>query len=204
MNKPYTRPIFTLLGLITLGSCTDMPQQSLATKTREMQFLNVPCKADSLLLYYQDLRKQSPTELMNEYDRSRMNLAQSRNETNRLRMALLLVLPNTPYFDLATAVTLVNEPTQDPIPKTSSLGGLSYLLSSILGEQQRITEDLSMRLKGEHKRAEILQDKVEILQRRAEESQVKMEALLRRAEALQVKVDAIKDMEKNIIRRDQP
>lgn len=203
MSKPYFRQILLVFGLITLSACSELPYQSFATKGKEVLFLNVPCQADNLLLYYQELRKQSSADLAKEYEKSKLSLAQTRNESNRVRMALLMLLPNTPYYDVSAALALVNEPATDPKSNVSGLGGLTNLLNMFLSEQRGVTEDLLMRLKAEHKRAEALQDKVEVLQRRAEEFQVKMEVVQRRAEELQAKVDAIKDMEKNIIRREQ-
>ena len=45
--------------------------------------------------YYDSLRKQSPSELVKVYDRVKQNFGQNKSDANRIRLALLLTLPNT-------------------------------------------------------------------------------------------------------------
>ena len=132
-------------------------------------------QTDELLQDFEAWRKQSPAELTRDYDKARQSLVLTKNSVNRLRVALLLSLPNTAFHDNGTALTLTNEVLRDTKSTNTSLRGLASLLNTSLNEQQKIAEDAAQKLKDEQKRADSLQEKV----------------------------DAIKKMEKNLIRRDQ-
>jgi len=174
MSNTYQRWILLAVTLATLSACASLPGQSHPAKTGWASSLIVTSPADELLLYFDYLRKQPAAELAKEYDKARQSLTQARTDVNRIRLALLLALPNTSFHDTAAALTLVNESLKDTRSPSSGLHGLANLLSASLTEQQRITDDLSQKWKDEQKRADGLQDKV----------------------------DAIKNMEKNLIRRD--
>lgn len=179
MNRIYRLRILSVVTLATLMSaCATLPSQSRSANTGWVPSLIVTSQADELLLYYDYLRKQPPAELAKEYDKARQHLAQTRNDVNRVRVALLLSLPNTPFHDNAAALALVNEMLKDTHSTNTGLHGLASMLSvslTSLTEQQRAIEDLTQKWKDEQKRAD----------------------------GLQGKVDAIKNMEKNLIRRDQ-
>ncbi|BBP05061.1 hypothetical protein TPL01_18650 [Sulfuriferula plumbiphila] len=130
------------------------------------------------MLYYDYLHKQPAAELVKEYDKARQSLAQARTDVNRVRVALLLVLPNAPFHDTTAALGLLNELTKETKTASPGLRGLAGMMAMLIAEQQRANnnvEDLSQKLKDEQKRADQLQGKV----------------------------DGIKNMEKNLIRRDR-
>lgn len=130
------------------------------------------------MLYYDHLRKQPATELAKEYDKARQDFAKTRSELNRVKVALLLSLPNAPFHDTLAALNLLNELPKETKDAPSGLRSFANFLGVLLAEQQRAinsADDLSQKLKDEQKRAR----------------------------ALQEKVDAIKNMEKNLIRRDK-
>ncbi|WP_124951733.1 dihydrolipoamide acyltransferase [Sulfuriferula thiophila] len=175
MSRIFQQWIFPIMMLAVLSGCANLPGQTRAVNGSWAPSLLMASQTDELLLYYDYQRKQSAPELAREYDKARQSLGQSKSDVNRLRVALLLTLPNTAFHDNATALEMANELLKDTKSTTSGLRGLANLLSVTLTEQQRLTDDLSQKWKDEKKRADGLQDKVE----------------------------AIKNMEKNLMRRDQ-
>lgn len=91
--------------------------------------------ADSLLLYYQHLRKLPGPELTREHDNARQAFARSRSDFNRIRLALVLSLPNTPYHDEGRALELIEAVAKKP---NSRLNGLAYLLGAHLQDRKRL------------------------------------------------------------------
>ena len=91
--------------------------------------------ADSLLLYYQHVRKLSGAELGREHDVARQAYNRARSDFNRVRFAMVLSLPNTGHSDETRALELL-----DPVAKNQNgpLRGLAYLLASQLQERKRI------------------------------------------------------------------
>ncbi len=91
--------------------------------------------AESLLLYYQHVRKLSGTELGREHDAARQAYARSRSDFNRVRFAMVLSLPNVTFNDEARAIDLLEPVTKSP---GGHLNGLAYLLTSQLQERKRL------------------------------------------------------------------
>ena len=91
--------------------------------------------AESLLLYYQHIRKLPGPELGREHDAARQALSRSRSDFNRVRFAMMLSLSSTSFNDEARALELL-----DPVSKNpgGQLGGLAYLLISQLQERRRL------------------------------------------------------------------
>ena len=130
---------------------------------------------DDMMEFYESVRKQPSAELARVYDKVKQNFVQNKSDSNRARLVLLLILPNTSFRDITSAVYLLNEWPRDSHP--TNLQSFRNLLASLLAEQQRLThsvEELSQKLKDEQKRVETLQNQI----------------------------DAIKSMEKNLILRE--
>ena len=138
--------------------------------------LIVTGQMEDMMQYYDSLRKQPPAELARVYDKVKQNFVQNKSDANRARLVLLLILPNTSFRDITSALYLLNEWPRDAKPITG-LQSFRNLLMAQLAEQQRLThnmDELSLKLKEEQKRVEILQKQIE----------------------------AIKNMEKNLILRE--
>lgn len=91
--------------------------------------------AESLLLYYQHIRKQPAADLSREYETVRQAYARSRTDFSRIRLAMVLSLPNTAVSDEGRAMELL-----EPVSKNqgSALQGLAYLLVTQLQERKRL------------------------------------------------------------------
>ena len=92
--------------------------------------------ADSLLLYFQHIRKLSGADLSREHEAARQAYARSRTDFGRLRLAMVLSLPGTAFNDDTRALDLC-----DTVAKHEGgrLQGLAVLLGSNLQEQKRLT-----------------------------------------------------------------
>lgn len=127
--------------------------------------LIVTGQMEDMMQYYDSLRKQPPAELARVYDKVKQNFVQNKSDANRTRLVLLLILPNTSFRDITSALYLLNEWPRDAKPITG-LQSFRNLLMALLAEQQRLThnmDELSLKLKEEQKRVEILQKQIEAI-----------------------------------------
>lgn len=90
--------------------------------------------AESLLMYYEYVRKLSVAERAKDSESARQRYMKSRSEFNRVRYAISLSVPGTPFNDDARALD-----TLDPLLKNhnSALHSLAYLVSAQIQEQRR-------------------------------------------------------------------
>jgi len=91
---------------------------------------------ESLLLYFQHIRKLSGADLSREHEAARQAYARSRTDFGRVRLAMVLSLPGTAFYDDTRALDLC-----DTVAKHEGgrLQGLALLLGSHLQEQKRLT-----------------------------------------------------------------
>lgn len=91
--------------------------------------------AESLLLYFQLVRKLPGAELGKEHETARQAYARARSDFNRVRLAMMLALPNAPFGDEPRALELL-----DPVAKNQNgqLQGLAYVLISQIQERRRL------------------------------------------------------------------
>jgi len=126
--------------------------------------LVVTGQMDDMMQYYDSLRKQASPELAKVYDRVKQNFAQNKSDANRIRLVLLLTLPNMPFRDIPGAVNLLNEWPRDVKP--NNLQSFRNLLAAFLAEHQRLSnsvEEVAQKLKEEQKRADMLQHQIDAL-----------------------------------------
>ncbi len=90
---------------------------------------------ESLLLYYQHVRKLSGAELGREHETARQAYIQSRSDFSRVRFAMVLSFPNTAFSDEARALELIEPVFRN---QNGQLQGLAYLLASHLQERRRL------------------------------------------------------------------
>ena len=92
--------------------------------------------ADSLLLYFQHIRKLSGADLSREHEAARQAYARSRTDFGRLRLAMVLSLPGTAFNDDTRALDLCDTVAKHEGGRPQ---GLAVLLGSHLQEQKRLT-----------------------------------------------------------------
>lgn len=91
---------------------------------------------DSLVIYSQHIRKLSAGDLGREYDNVRQAYNQDRNAVNRVKLALVISVPNTSFYDDGRAIDLL-----DPVVRDANgrLQPLALMLSLHLQEQRRLS-----------------------------------------------------------------
>ena len=161
--------------ILMLEGCAILPHtHSVAPSQQEVVLTG---QMDDMMEFYESLRKLSATELSRVYDKVKQNFVQNKSDANRTRLVLLLIMPNTSFRDVTSALYLLNEWPREA--KTfNHLLSFRNLLAGQLMEQQRLSssvEELSQKLRDEQKRVETMQNQI----------------------------DAIKSMEKNLL-REQP
>jgi hypothetical protein len=92
-------------------------------------------EVDTLVLYSQHIRKLSAGDLGREYDNVRQAYNRDRNASNRVKLALVISVPNTSFYDDGRAIDLLDPVVREP---NGQLQALALMLSSHLQEQRRL------------------------------------------------------------------
>ena len=184
MNANQHRNFFAILLLATLSACTSVPtgkpqpdcptQPVLATLPSP---LPTPLGADPLAAILQDyntLRQLPAAQLSQEYQKTAQEFTQIGSDSNRIRLVILLTLPDTSFHDNTAALNLLTNWPKTQQATDPALAGFAHILSALLQQQQRATSTIS-----------------ELTQKLKEQQN--------HADQLQSKIDAIKSMEKNLI-----
>jgi hypothetical protein len=117
-----------------------------------------------LLEYHQRIRTLGSDELATEYAAANHSLVKQKSDAARLRLAILLSVPGTPFRDDGRAAALAEEVVIRKNPDNSSLRPLAALVAANASEQRRQEErsqKLGQRLQEEEKRADTLQQKLD-------------------------------------------
>jgi hypothetical protein len=130
---------------------------------------------NDLMHYYSSLLNKSALELAWEYNYANNHYRESMDSQERLKFLILLLLPDTHFRNVQAALDILENPPQT-VEFSPNLAAFEKFLVLLLKEQQSASsqaEQLSVKL-------------------RATETQVKI---------LQDRIDAIKNIEKNLLRR---
>jgi hypothetical protein len=138
-----------------------------------------------LLERFERVAAQSTDEQKREFLIAQAAFEQKANETNRLRLALALSLPQVPWRDDVRVISLLAEWVADPNPTLRRQ--VAQLLYRVTVERQRL-------IREEQRRVEGLQ----------QGEQKKAEALLhderKKVEELQQKLDALREIDRNTLK----
>jgi hypothetical protein len=90
---------------------------------------------DRLLNYFQHLKRLAGAELGREHENVRAAFGRTRGDFDRVRLAMVLSMPNTPFNDDARVLELL-----EPMMKNenSQLRGLAVLMGTYVHEQRRL------------------------------------------------------------------
>jgi hypothetical protein len=130
-----------LAGCAALAGCTWLPGLETKEPAPWVQ-AGAPqpaSDAESLLIYFQHLRKLSGADLGRELETVRYAYARARSDFNRVRFAMLLSLPNAAFADEGRALELLEPVAKNP---GGRLQGLAQLLSTNLQEQRKLNASL--------------------------------------------------------------
>lgn len=180
--------ILLLCGLL-FGGCSYVKSRY---DTSARQSTGHPSNVDGYLAYFRYTSSLSGEELKKEYTVVNQAYAKTKNDNNRLQLALLLSLPNTGFRDDSRALSLLKEFLANKASDSSQLKDFALLLSAYIAEHKRQEE----KLKTEQARSEELEQKFEGLKDNLKTEQS-------RSEELEQKLEALKGIEKSIIERQQ-
>ncbi len=154
---------------------------------------------ESLLTYFERVRKLPAADLAKEHNDVRQLYAKAGSDIIRVRYAMLLSVPGASFSDDARALELL-----DPLLKNPSvaLHAVAYMVGTQIQEQRR-GHALQQRFEEERRRAQGLQQRFEEEQRRGHGLQQRFEEEQRRGQGLQQKLDALKSLEKNLLERER-
>ena len=101
---------------------------------------------ESLLLYFQHIGKLKDEQLNREYEIARTAYTREATDFNRVRLAMILGLPNTTLYENARALELL-----EPVVKNQGgeFSALAFLLVAQLNERKRLdanAQDLQKKL----------------------------------------------------------
>ena len=160
------------------------PQQDWGAEAEEVR---------ALLAYYQRMLGVSADDLRKEFTAVNQVFNRDKTESERLKLTLLLSIPNAPFRDDARLMMLLEtSPVRNEVPE-SPRRQLLTLLTRLSAERLRL---LSL-ARDEQKK---LDAQVKEEQRRSEEQQKRAEEEQKRADDLQQKLDKLLAIERELRR----
>jgi len=169
MNYLSFRTTLTLLALYAVGLSGCAQPEQRATLWDNLSTLPASFRgADSaeVLAYFQHLKALSGNALVAENTAAAQALSKHRSDSNRLKLALLLLLPNTAFKDEGRAAALADEVLNNKTTDAPQLKHLALLISTVANEQKRQEEryqQIAQKQKDDEKRADALQQKLNAL-----------------------------------------
>lgn len=136
-------------------------------------------RLNEVIRYYSLLRELPAPDIAREYNTISLNFSTTGSNRDRIKLAILLTLPNNPFHDTAAAIDLLKTLPDSTTASPSDLHEFALLLGMLLARQEQTDEALSDLAKA------LATEKAH-------------------AKSLQGKIDAIKDFEINQTHRDQP
>ena len=175
---------------------TVFPWPDWSSETEEVQ---------TLLAYYQRMLGVSADDLRKEFNAVNQVFNRDKTENARLKLVLLLSVPNAPFRDDARLVSLLeNSLSRTAVPE-SPRRQLVTLLSRLSTDRLRQVAQVKdeqkkqeSQLKDETRRIEEQQKRADEQQKRADEQQKRADEQQRRADELQEKLDKLLAIEREL------
>lgn len=164
-----------LVLIMLLPGCMHTSVQPGLSSDPEDGFVQETDDLGELMRYYSSLQDKSGSELIEEYQYANHHYRDSIDIQQRLKLLMLLLLPNTGFQSMHAALDLM-ENTSEQIETTPATAAFKDLLVLLLKQQQ-----------AANFKVQNLTEKV-----RTTEAEVKI---------LQNKIDAIKTIEKHFMRK---
>lgn len=204
--------VFSLILL--LGGCAGLRPQSpkVPIFTPPPSYLEPDASnVEFLLRYYHDLTSLPKNELQRELDQAWQAIAKGSVPFDRLRLILLLLLPETSFQNLDQARAMLRDFLKSENPE--ELCGLALLIQGFLAEnvhQERRYRSLKNKLKQKEGQIKRLRSGLRYLDGRHKQEQEWAKSLEQqlenergKAETLEQKLEALKTIEKRLEYRSQ-
>lgn len=146
MTGRIVRAVGMVGCLALMGGCTALPDVVTQEPAPTVQPERPVSDVESLLLYYRHIGKLKENQLSREHEIAWNAYARQRTNFNRVRLAMLLGLPQTALSDNARALELLEPVAKNGDREFSALAGL---LAAHLRERQRLdaaVQDLQQKL----------------------------------------------------------
>lgn len=179
--KTPSLPILNVLAAATLlSACSVLSQFRLpANLTACPPPPGIALSSSQAVRYYACLGTLADADINKEYLSTNRSFSVTGSDSDRVRLAMLLSLPDTGFRSMATALDLLQHLPAGTASAPSELQDIAAMLARLFAQQLRAdgaVDDLTRALAAEKAHAEFLQGKI----------------------------DAVKDLEINLIHRDQP
>jgi len=124
----------------------------------------IPLGTRDMLRYHACLDRLPAADAAAQYAAVSRQFAQTNGESDRIKLALLLARPDTPFHDTPAALKLLKEWPEAPRASSTGLRDLAGVLAMLLEGQQHSDDevtDLKKALAAEKARSAYLQDKID-------------------------------------------
>lgn len=184
-TSPPIRTAYALIAAILLSACSivaephSAPAPAMASRPNCLPQPGAALSLNEMVQYYTCIASLPGADLSTEYASLKEAYSRTGSDPDRIRLAMLLSRPNTAFHSLPEALKLLQDPPGGPAPPPTALHNFAGMLSVIFAEQQKENDTLDQLAKA-------------------------LAAEKAHSEFLQGKIDAVKNLEINMIHRDQP
>lgn len=170
MKNPMTMKPTALILTLMLGACSTATRPQPQPVHTQPLVSCPPAKGESrlgeFLRYYSDISALALPDAAKEYEAVSMSFSRAPDNAGRIKLAMLLSLPNTPFHNTAAALDLLQALPDQPADAKSGLGDLARLLAALLLQQRQADEtvnDLGKALASEKMHSKSLQGKIDAI-----------------------------------------
>lgn len=149
-------------------------------------------KADDLLIYSQLVQGMTAPQQEKEFDQAKIDFSKGGRAEDRLRLALLYLLPERSSTDRGPALKMLEEHLADNGREKTSLDGLALLLKQLLSEQRSSQRQLNAE-----------KERSEGLARQLNEQKGQVDELKTQVDELKKQLEDLKKIEKIISERER-
>jgi hypothetical protein len=193
--------LFALVACGPLITETSPETQSTSARWLAAGAVKRGYELDGLMRYFAYVNHLPKAGLRQEYALTLKELAEDQSAFNRMRLALIAVVPGADFVDEARALSLLEPLVRPQQGGDTGLTDLAALLATVIMDRRKANSDLqsaTQNFKDEKRRTELVQQKlmgeVQAVTQRLRDEQM-------RADALQKKIDELKVIEKTMAER---
>ena len=145
--------VCSLISLLLLLGCAPVerllngpepqPQPSVSRPGPAESFFSRKGKTDDLLIYFHLVQGMTAPQQEKEFNQAKIDFSKGGRAEDRMRLALLSLLPGRSAAERGQALKLVEEYLADSGREKTSLDGLPLLLKQLLSEQRTLQRQLT-------------------------------------------------------------
>jgi hypothetical protein len=199
LSLPYG-PLLSCLLLVLTAGCAPvgpwLPRREMVSTTVQQPapfegLFSRKGKIDDLLLYFQLVREMAAPQQEKEFEQAKADFSSGGRPEDRMRLALLSLLPGRTPADRNHALTLVEDYLAVTGEK-SDLDGLAFLLRQVLADQRTL-----------QRKASAEKERGDALARQLNEQKTQLEEHRKQLEESKKQLEELKKIEKIISDRER-